>query len=89
MSALAKPHFIFTNAINNKVVVPAEYIHSAEKLNIPAAPNAPASTAEYLILFTLVFPHSANRVIKIRFATSAARDTSFTNYETATAASVA
>lgn len=89
MSAIAKPNVIFTNAINNKVVVPVEFVHSAEKLNIPAAPNAPASTAEYLILFTMVQVGSATKVIKIRFATSAARDTSFTNYETLVAASVA
>lgn len=89
MSAIAKPNVTFTNAINNKVMVPVENVQSIEKLNIPPAPNAPASTAEYLIVFTMIPVGSADKVIKIRFATSAARDTSFTNYQTAMVTAVA
>lgn len=89
MSSIAKPNVIFTNAVNNKVSIPVEFVHSVEKINIPPAPNAPATTAQYLILFTMVQVGSANKIIKINFLTAAARDTSFANYETAMALSVA
>lgn len=89
MSALTKPLIKFTNAINNTVTVPVEYVQSAEKVDYAAAPNAPASTAVYSILFTVVFPHSENKIVKIDFTTAGARNTSFTNYQTANVTSVA
>lgn len=86
MSALAKPHSIFTNAVNNTTVVPNEHVESIEKKDIPALGNNPA---KYSILFTVVYPNSATKNVEIVFTTKAARDTSYTNWVSANAASVA
>lgn len=90
MSAIAKPGAIFTNAINSTTPVPVESVIDVSKVDIPAAPNAPASTATFNIIFTCLLPgQTATKQITIKFATSAARNTSYTNYITANAASVA
>jgi len=86
MSALTKPGSIFTNAVNNKTIVPNEYVESAEKLDIPAFNN---NKAQYFIVFTIVFTQSQTKVMKIEFTTSGARDTSIANWLTANTASVA
>ena len=89
MSALTKPVVHFTNAVNADTVVAVEHIATAEKIDIPALPNQPASSAKYLILLTLVYPGSITKDVKIEFATSVARDTSFTNLKTTISAAVA
>lgn len=86
MSALAKPGSIFTNAVNNTTIVPNEHVISVEKLDVPALNN---NAASYAIVFNVVYPNSATKVIKINFTASAARNTSYTNWVTANAASVA
>lgn len=89
MSAIAKPHAKFTNAINSNTVVPVDHIVSVEAVDIDALPNQPASSAEYKIAITLVYPNSATKNIDIKFATSGARNTSFTNLISLIAANVA
>lgn len=91
MSALTKPFVTFTNAItaDQNVFVPAEMVQSAEKLNITAIPNQPASAAEYLIVFTSPNPNAHTKEIKIRFADESTRNTSFTNLKTALATAIA
>lgn len=89
MSGIAKPMAIFTNAINNTTPVNVECIIDISKTDIPAAPNAPASTAVYTMVFTCLLPGQvATKKITINFSTKAARDTSYTNFETAYTASV-
>lgn len=90
MSAIAKPMAIFTNAINNTTPVPVECIIDISKFDNPAAPNAPASTATFNIIFTCLLPgQTATKQIPIRFSTASARNTSYTNFETAYTAGVA
>lgn len=86
MSALAKPGSIFTNAVNNTTIVPNEGVQSVEKIDIPAIGN---NKAYYLIVFTMWPVGSETKVIKIKFTAAAARNTSFTNWQTANTASVA
>lgn len=90
MSAIAKPLAIFTNAINNTTTVPVECVQAITKFDNPAAPNAPASTAVFSIIFVVLLPgQTATKNISINFTTAGARNTSFTNFETANCASVA
>lgn len=89
MSALAKPHLKFTNAINSNTVVPSEHISSFEKLDIGALPNQPDNTAKWSIAFQLVYPNSETKTVIIDFATEAARNTSFTNTVSALATAIA
>lgn len=88
MSALTKPFVHFTNATTNsaKKFVPAEMIHSAEALDVPAINNDPA---KYYIVFTSPNPTAATKEIKIEFASSAARNTSVTNLRTALSTAIA
>lgn len=86
MSALVKPHSIFTNAVNSTTIVPNEHVISVEKKDIPAINN---SKAEYSLVFTSIYPNGATKEVEIKFAASAARNTSYTNWVTANAASVA
>jgi hypothetical protein len=89
MSALTKPVVHFTNAVNADTIVAAEHIATADKLDIDALPNQPASTAKYFILLTLVYPGAGTKDVKIEFATSIARNASFTNLKTAISTAVA
>lgn len=91
MSAISKPFVHFTGAItaDQSVYVPVESIHSVEALDIPAVPNQPASSAEYLIVITSLRPNGHTKEIKIRFASSSARNTSLTNFKTAMSTAVA
>lgn len=89
MSGIAKPVVHFTNATNADTIVPVDHIVAAEKVDIDATPNAPASSAKYLIVLNLVYPNAATKEIKIEFATSGARNTSFTNLKTAISTAVA
>lgn len=86
MSALATPHSVFTNAINSDTIVPNEHVVSVETEDI-AAVNGQA--AEYNIVFTLVYPNSETKIVKIKFATDVARNTSIGNWITANSAPVA
>lgn len=90
MSAIAKPLAKFTNAINNTTTVPVECVQAFEKQDIPNLPNTPSNSAEYNLVITVLLPGSVQaKQIVIKFATSGARDTSFTNFETTFCASVA
>lgn len=86
MSALAKPHSVFTNAVNSTTFVPNEHVVSIEKKDIPALGN---NKAEYALVFTSVYPNGATKEVEIKFLTAGARNTSYTNWVTANAASVA
>lgn len=85
MSALAKPLNHFTSAIaaHQNYFVPAEQVASVTKLDVTAIENNPA---EYYLVFKL---YTVSQPIKIQFATSAARNTSLTNFITANSAAIA
>lgn len=91
MSGIAKPHIKFTSAVTADQIklVPIEHIVSMEKIDIGQLPNQPANTAKYLIVFNLVYPNSQSKVVEINFASSAARNSSYTTAETAIALNVA
>jgi hypothetical protein len=90
MSAIAKPGAYFAAAINNTTLVPVEFVQDYTKLDFAAPPNAPASTAVFSILFTLLVPgETVTKQVSINFTTSAARNTSYTNYKTTFGASIA
>lgn len=91
MSAIAKPFVHFTGAIteDQSIYVPVESIQSVEAIDIPAPANGPASAAEYFILITSLRPNGHTKEIKVRFASSSARNTSLTNFKTAMSTSVA
>lgn len=82
MSAIAKPSVSFTNSTNPSKLYPVEDIRTAEKIDIPAGPNQPASEARYAILFTFKEGCVPQRD-RADFLTSGARNTSFTNLQTA------
>lgn len=88
MSALAKPCSVFTAATNATTIVSNEHLASVEKIDIPAS-ITPAKPAQYMILFTYQYPGGYTKETKIKFATQSARNTSFTNWQTANTASVA
>lgn len=90
MSAISKPGAYFAAAINNTTLVPVEFIQDYSKVDLPASPNGPASTASFSILFTLLVPgETATKQVSINFTTSAARNTSYTNFKTTFGASIA
>lgn len=86
MSAIAKPMARFTGSQKVDILVPVEWVHSATKRDSAVSPGSPTV---YYIDLTLVYPTGASKDIHIPFATSGARNTSFTNYETAFVTSVA
>jgi len=91
MSAIAKPHLFFAAATAPQadVVIPVDWIYSMDKLDIKAS-TLNNNTPVYMIVVTLVPAiGSAVREEKIKFATQALRDTSFTNAKTLIAASIA
>lgn len=91
MSAISKPFVHFTGAIteDQSVYVPVESIHSVEGLDLPALPNQPAATAEYLIVITSLRPNGQTKEIKIRFADATDRNTALTNFKSAMSTAVA
>lgn len=89
MSAIAKPLVNFTNALNPNTYVPVDHVITAEVSDISALPNTPGSSAVYYIIFNVVYPNSATKEIKIEFATSGARNTSFANFKTLASAAIA
>jgi hypothetical protein len=80
MSGIAKPLVKFSNSKTPTVPVNADFIAAIEKIDIPANPNQPASSAEYGILVTYVLPHAAPQ--KVMWAVKATRDAAFTAFET-------
>lgn len=89
MSAIAKPFVHFTSSQTPSVYVPVEHVNTVDKLDIPAVPNQPSSTAKYLILVTSVYPSGETKKIEIPFTTSAARDTSLVNFKAAMSTAIA
>ena len=89
MSGIAKPCVHFTAAENADTLVPVDHIVTAEKVDIPAISNQPASTAKYQIKLTLVYPGSTTKDITINFTSDTDRDTSFGNLKTAISTAVA
>ena len=91
MSGIAKPLVHFTGAVaaSQKYFVNADSIRSAEALDQPALPNQPAATAKYYLVITYLRPNGQPEVIKVEFASSAARNTSLTNLRTALSTAVA
>jgi hypothetical protein len=87
MSGIAKPMIYFATAIDPTQSVPAEGILTFEKIDIPALPDQPASTAKYGIVFVMVEPNTLP--ITIWWAASGTRDTSYTNTKTTLGASIA
>ena len=86
MSGIAKPLVKFSTSKTPTVPVNADFIASIEKIDIPANPNQPASSAEYGILVTYVLPHAAPQ--KVMWTTSAARNTAYTSFETLVSATI-
>lgn len=80
MSGIAKPLVKFSTSKTPTVTVNADFIASIEKIDIPANPNQPASSAEYGILVTYVLPHAVPQ--KVMWDVKATRDTAFTALET-------
>ena len=89
MSAIAKPLAKFSAAINNTTTVPVECVQAFEKQDIPNLPDTPSNSAEYNLVITVLLPGSVQaKQIVIKFATSGARDTAFTAFETAYCATI-
>ena len=88
MSGIAKPGVKFSGSKTPTQVIPVDFIKSVEKIDIPAFPTEPAATAEWGILITYT-DVLANPPSKVMFTTEAARDTSFTSFETLICATVA
>lgn len=89
MSAIAKPYVHFTNSTKPDQYVSVEHVHSADKLDIPAVPNAPGSTARYQIVIIYMHPNSASKRTIVEFLTSAARNTSLATFKTAMSTAIA
>jgi hypothetical protein len=89
MSAIAKPLVNFTNSKTPNKFIPVEQITGMDKLDVPAVPNSPASTAVWKILFKLSPSGSNTETVEVDFASSAARNTSFTNAKTALSTAIA
>lgn len=90
MSALAKPLNHFSGAIASPVqpVVAAEHCIGIEKKDEDTMNmSTGAKATEYLIIFHMnkIF----SEPIRVKFATSAARNTSYTNYIAANSAVIA
>ena len=80
----------FTNSLKPSIKIPVEDIINVEKQDVAAVPNGPASTAQYLLLFTIKdAANSAVRYLKVPFATANLRDTSFTNVTSTISTAVA
>lgn len=86
MSGIAKPLVKFANSKTPTVPVNADFIKSIEKIDIPANPNQPASSAEYGILVTYLLPGVPDA--KVMWTTSAQRNTDFTSFETLVSATI-
>jgi hypothetical protein len=80
MSGIAKPLANFATSNTPNVVIPVDYIMSADAQDISANPNGPAGTAEFLIEFTIVFPNSDTKVSKIYFSSAALRNAALTAF---------
>ncbi|HHT9135811.1 MAG TPA: hypothetical protein ACFYEK_01060 [Candidatus Wunengus sp. YC60] len=69
----------FTGSLSSELVA-VDWVNNVDKLDIPATPTG--GPAKYYIILTSVFPTGQSKETRIQFATSAARDTSYTNYIT-------
>lgn len=91
MSAITKPLCNFTSSQNINTFVPVEQVLSCEYVAIPATSVTGPVTSTYKLRFELFDPNNelGGRFIDINFATSAAAQTSLTNFKTAFSATVA
>lgn len=89
MSAVTKPLVNFTSSQKPNIFIPVESVLSVEAQDIAAQPNAPGSTASYLLVFTLLDTNNVVRYEKVPFATSGARNTSLTNFKSTFVTAVA
>lgn len=90
MSGIAKPGIYCAGAISpyDTILIPGELIQNVSKLDLSAAPNG--TTAAYYLVFPPANPLAAGtRTMYIPFATSGARNTSYTNVKTTLGTSVA
>jgi len=88
MSALAKPLVKFSSSLTPTAVVGADHIVDIAKIDLPALPNQPASTARYGIQVSYVYPNSQTKVAKIYWDSQSQRNTDFTAFETLVAATI-
>lgn len=91
MSAIAKPGFYFAAAIApaDTILVPIEQVQNVSKLDVTASPLN-NNTAKYYLVFAPVNPLATGiNTILIPFASSSARNTSYTNTKTTAGASIA
>ena len=90
MSALSKPGIYCAGAIApyDAQLIPAEYLQDVSKLDITASP-VNNNTAKYYLVFAPLDPLNRGvNTIKIPFASSSARNTSYTNVKTTLGTSV-
>lgn len=86
MSAIALPLVRFTASTTPTVVVAVEHLNAVETLDIPAINSNPA---KFFLVFNYQYPNGETKTTKIEFTSSAARNTSRTNFFTATTTSIA
>lgn len=87
MSALTKPLNHFSGAVAGSPAVPAEQVKHVEKVTF--ATQGVGKPAQYFLYFYLDKDIASTFPVKVRFTTSAARDTSYTNYIAANSAAIA
>lgn len=86
MSAISKPLVNFSGSLTPTVVINADNVSTIEKTDIPVSPSG--VKARYGITVTFVMPNPVKKQ-DIWFATSGARNTSFTSLQTLLCATVA
>lgn len=93
MSSIAKPTVVFSNSLTPTIAVPVEQVLDIRKIDYNNSTTNNNTGSTHAIVFDLFDPNNrlAGRAgeIFIPFSTLAARDTSFTNYITAMALTVA
>lgn len=91
MSGISKPGIYCAGAVapHDTTLIPVELIQNVSKLDETASPLN-NNTATYYLVFAPANPlATGTRTVRIPFASSSARDTSYTNVKTTAGTSVA
>lgn len=85
MSALTKPQNTFTAGVSAPPV-PAELVRHYEAVTFPS--QGIGKPAQYFIYFYLISDKTGQFPVKVKFASSSARNTTLGNYNTANATAI-